>query len=399
MITRMLTKDTKINIPKLRFKEFGGEWEAEKLGSLTAKVGSGSTPRGGEKVYQDHGVVFIRSQNINNGQLELVNPTYISEKTNSEMKNTIVRPKDVLLNITGASLGRSCVVPSDFSIGNVNQHVCIIRVNDNNTPVFIHTYLGSYKGQKSLLQLQTGSGREGLNFQGVRALKIYVPGKEEQEKIAGFFTTVDEKITNLESKKTQFEKYKQGVMQAIFSQSIRFNKPDGTSYSDWEEEELGKLLDYEQPTKYIVNSTEYSNNYKTPVLTAGKTFILGYTDEKNNIFGDLPVIIFDDFTTASQFVTFPFKVKSSAMKILKAKKNENVRFIFEAMQQVEYEVGGHGRHWISVFSNMKISTPSADEQEKIAELLASLDNKFELINKELGKAKEFKKGLLQQMFV
>jgi len=395
----MLTKDTKINIPKLRFKEFGGEWEAEKLGSLTAKVGSGSTPRGGEKVYQDHGVVFIRSQNINNGQLELVNPTYISEKTNSEMKNTIVRPKDVLLNITGASLGRSCVVPSDFSIGNVNQHVCIIRVNDNNTPVFIHTYLGSYKGQKSLLQLQTGSGREGLNFQGVRALKIYVPGKEEQEKIAGFFTTVDEKITNLESKKTQFEKYKQGVMQAIFSQSIRFNKPDGTSYSDWEEEELGKLLDYEQPTKYIVNSTEYSNNYKTPVLTAGKTFILGYTDEKNNIFGDLPVIIFDDFTTASQFVTFPFKVKSSAMKILKAKKNENVRFIFEAMQQVEYEVGGHGRHWISVFSNMKISTPSADEQEKIAELLASLDNKFELINKELGKAKEFKKGLLQQMFV
>ena len=88
--------------------------------------------------------------------------------------------------------------------------------------------------------------------------------------------------------------------------------------AEWKEYTLGELLQYEQPTAYIVKSTDYNDNYKTPVLTAGKTFILGYTNERQGVYDELPVIIFDDFTTASQYVNFKFKVKSSAMKILKA---------------------------------------------------------------------------------
>jgi type I restriction enzyme S subunit len=187
-------------------------------------------------------------------------------------------------------------------------------------------------------------------------------------------------------------------MQAVFSQRIRFKDKNGKNYPDWEEKKLGELLNYEQPTKYIVRSTEYSNDFDTPVLTAGKSFILGYTNEIDNTFQELPVIIFDDFTTASQFVDFPFKVKSSAMKILKAKEKENIRFIFEAMQKIKYEVGGHGRHWISVFANMKIKIPSPEEQEKIAEFLTTLDDKINLINNQLEQTKLFKKSLLQRMF-
>ena len=136
--------------------------------------------------------------------------------------------------------------------------------------------------------------------------------------------------------------------------------------------ELGEVLHYEQPTKYIVSSVDYNNNFATPVLTAGKSFILGYTDEENGIFPQekLPVIIFDDFTTAIKFVDFPFKVKSSAMKILHADKSKaDIKFLFYAMQTIDFTVRKHKRHWISEYSKIKISLPSLVEQKQITDKL------------------------------
>jgi len=135
----------------------------------------------------------------------------------------------------------------------------------------------------------------------------------------------------------------------------------------WPMVELSEVLDYEQPTKYIVSSENYSNEYKIPVLTAGKSFILGYTNETNGIFEkDLPVIIFDDFTTAIKFVDFPFKVKSSAMKILHAKKEKaDIRFLFYMMQQIKFSSGTHKRYWISEYSKIKIPLPSVEVQREI----------------------------------
>ena len=162
------------------------------------------------------------------------------------------------------------------------------------------------------------------------------------------------------------------LAQKIFTQQLRFKDDNGNDFPDWEVKKLGECLDYIQPTKYLVSSTEYDNSYKTPVLTAGKTFILGYTNETNGIFeNNLPIIIFDDFTTATQFVDFPFKAKSSAMKILAATKGVHIKFIFEAMQFMNYEVGGHERHWISKFAPIEILIPSLDEQIKIANFLSS----------------------------
>ena len=115
------------------------------------------------------------------------------------------------------------------------------------------------------------------------------------------------------------------------------------------------LLDYIQPTEYIVASTEYDDNYKTPVLTAGKSFIKGYTNETHGIFDALPVIIFDDFTTATQFVNFPFKVKSSAMKILKPTSDlVNIKLAFYFMQTVHLKSETHKRYWISEYSKLPI---------------------------------------------
>ena len=117
----------------------------KKLGEVAEKINSGKTPLGGETVYTNEGILFIRSQNINNDKLELEIPVFIPEDINKGMKNSVVHPNDILLNITGASLGRSCVVPKEFNIGNVNQHVRIIRLNSEYDPLFIQPILSSTK--------------------------------------------------------------------------------------------------------------------------------------------------------------------------------------------------------------------------------------------------------------
>jgi len=142
----------------------------------------------------------------------------------------------------------------------------------------------------------------------------------------------------------------------------------------WEMVKLGDVLDYEQPTNYIVKSDLYDNKFKTPVLTAGKSFILGYTDETDGIFSKLPVIIFDDFTTVSKYVDFPFKVKSSAMKILKAKEGvADNRYMFYLLQTLNLDCEQHKRYWISKFAPFQIPLPPLPIQKRIAEILDAAD--------------------------
>jgi hypothetical protein len=147
----------------------------------------------------------------------------------------------------------------------------------------------------------------------------------------------------------------------------RYREVIDYSNTKWEMVELGEVLEYEQPTNYLVESVNYSDEYKTPVLTAGKSFLLGYTNEVNGIFptANLPVIIFDDFTTATKFVDFPFKVKSSAMKILKSKNNVNISYVFYMMQKINFDASQHKRYWISQYSKIQIPLPPLEIQEQI----------------------------------
>ena len=159
--------------------------------------------------------------------------------------------------------------------------------------------------------------------------------------------------------------------------------------TEWKTYELGTLLSYEQPTVYIVESTDYNDNYQTPVLTAGKSFIIGYTNETSGIYKSLPVIIFDDFTTSSQYVNFPFKVKSSAMKIL-SPNTELVlpKFIYYRMQVIQFDHSTHKRYWIQQYSKIKVSIPSIPEQERIVFKIEELFSKLDACVAELQTAKE-----------
>jgi type I restriction enzyme S subunit len=167
--------------------------------------------------------------------------------------------------------------------------------------------------------------------------------------------------------------------------------------TDWPIRRLGELLSYEQPGRYLVSSTDYLQAGGVPVLTAGKTFVLGYTSESWGVYRTLPVIIFDDFTTASKYVTFPFKAKSSAMKMLKARSGVNLRFVYERMQLINFPIADHKRRWITEFSKLEIPTPSLEEQQQIAGRIADCDDLIASLEGLIAKKRNIKQGLMQEL--
>jgi type I restriction enzyme S subunit len=219
------------------------------------------------------------------------------------------------------------------------------------------------------------------------------PSKKEQSAIASVLSDIDELIENLDKLIEKKKLIKQGAMQELLTGKRRLPMFSG----DWEVKRIGEVLEYEQPTKYIVKNTEYNKNASIPVLTAGKTFILGYTEEKNGVFKESPVIIFDDFTTENKYVDFAFKVKSSAMKILKLKNFScDLRFIYGKIQFIDLSLNSeHKRYWISEYQNIEINVPKLSEQQAIASVLSDMDAEIEALEQKKDKYKQIKQGAMQ----
>lgn len=194
--------------PHTRFKDSGIEWlgqvpegwEVKKLGFITKKIGSGKTPSGGAETYVDEGIMFLRSQNVYDEGLNLEDVVYIDEGTDADMATSRVQPKDILLNITGASLGRTCIVPDEFSRANVNQHVCIIRMSNLKHSVFISWLMKSAGIKAQIQNAQTGAAREGLNFEQITNLVFVLPLLSEQTAIATYLDRETAKIDRLVEK-------------------------------------------------------------------------------------------------------------------------------------------------------------------------------------------------------
>lgn len=413
----------RLNQPPLRFPEFTGEWEKKKLGDLLEfKNGINAS-----KEQYGKGVKFINVLDILNNNFITHDKIVGSVDVDKEILDKYpVNYGDILFqrsSETREEVGTASVYLDKHNTATFGGFVIRGRKISDYDPIFLNKLLKTDASRDSITSKSGGSTRYNVGQETLSSVKLLFPSLPEQTKIATFLTTVDEKLQALKKKKSLLEQYKKGVMQRLFlsesgfsglkdeqdyedtnpktqkSSKLRFKQDNGEEFPEWEVKKLGEVCDYEQPTNYLVSSTEYDDSFETPVVTAGKTFILGYTDETKGIFKDnLPVIIFDDFTTATQFVDFPFKAKSSAMKILKAKKNISIKFIYEAMQMIDYETGGHGRHWISVFAEMEIKLPSLPEQTRIANFLSALDEKINHTQEQISKVETWKKGLLQKMF-
>jgi len=398
------------NIPKLCFPKFKESWVNDKMGNLYSFKVTNSFST--ENLNYEEGTI----KNIHYGDI------HTKFQTLFDITKEIVPFINPDISIDRIAVDNYCnegdLILADASedLADVGKSIEVVNLNKEKVLSGLHRILarptleklsigfGGYlfKSNRVRTQIQKESqGSKVLSISSTRLsnISLVIPTKEEQKNIVEFFSSVDEKLQSLKKKKSLLEENKKGVMQKLFSKELRFKDDNGKEFSDWTNKKLGDCLDYQQPTNYLVTSTEYSDNHNTPVVTAGKTFILGYTDEVFGIFDSgLPVIIFDDFTTASQFVDFPFKAKSSAMKILKAKEKMAIKFMYEALQKINYETGAHGRHWISVFAEMEILVPNYREQIKISIFLSAIDKKPSAVNLEMLQTETWKTGLLQKLF-
>lgn len=366
--------------PKLRFPNFKETLSNSIIGEI-CKLTTGNKDTQ-NKIDDGKYPFFVRSQTI--------------ERINSYSHDG----EAILTSGDGVGVGKNY----HYINGKFDYHqrvYCLHSFKDNISGKFVYHYF-SENFLRRITRMNAKNSVDSVRREMIFDMPIFLPTYPEQTKIANFLSSVDEKINLLKEKKILLEEYKKGITQKIFSQDIRFKDDYGNDFEDWIDIELGDILDYIQPTKYIVKSTDYNDEFITPVLTAGKTFILGYTDETDNIFTKkLPVIIFDDFTTANKFVDFPFKVKSSAMKILVCNRDDvNIKYIYEFIQTLNFSSGDeHKRYWISEYSKCEIQLPCFEEQTKIANFLSAIDEKIELVSTQIEDTQEYKKGLLQKMFI
>lgn len=387
-------------VPTLRFGGFKDDWSSVPLENVL-ELKSGYIFK--SETYVEGGryrVVTIA--NVQDGWMSFERVSTVDELPENIRDFQVLQRGDILISLTG-NVGRVCLVDTDDCL--LNQRVGKLVPKSNVNKDLLYQVLRNEEFLSTMVEQAQGGAQDNLSSKDVLGYKVALPTLPEQQKIAAFLGAVDRKIQQLKRKQALLVQYKKGVVQQLFSQELRFKirtkAGELVEPPEWEEKRLGDVLNYEQPTKYIVQSTEYSDVYPTPVLTAGKTFILGYTDETNGIHrSDQPVIIFDDFTTANKFVDFPFKVKSSAMKILSCDpQNASIKFVYEAMQQIDYVVGDHKRHWISIFEDIEIPFPCLQEQSRIAGFLMAMDAKVAGVAQAVAAAQRWKKGLLQQMFV
>ncbi len=382
-------------LPKKRFKKFIGkeEWKKYELGQL----GNVAMNR---RIFKD--------QTTNKGEIPFYKigtfggepDAFISRELFEKYKIKYPYPKigDILISASG-SIGRTIEYKGKDEYFQDSNIVWL-----NHDERLINSFL------KQFYEIVNWQGIEGstikrLYNKNILLTEISLPTTKEQTQIGEFFKKLDTLIQTQQKKLEKTKTLKSAYLAEMFpcdgelKPKLRF---DGFC-SDWQLKELVELLKYEQPTKYIVTNVDYNDNYKIPVLTAGQSFILGYTNDSKNIYKantQQPVIIFDDFTTSSHYVDFPFKVKSSAIKILTLKNCINdFYFVFYLLKNINYLPQNHERHWISKFSKFKVFVSGDIEQKKIGNFFKLLDKKIALEQRKLEKLNNIKQAYLNEMFV
>ena len=373
-----------LNVPALRFLEFSGEWKTVKIGTITTKVGSGVTPRGGETVYRSQGHPFVRSQNVGWGRLLLNDIAYIDEETHKKQLNTALELNDILLNITGASIGRCAVVNKMIVNGNVNQHVCIIRSNEAVDPEFLCNYLLSNYGQKQIDSFQAGGNRQGLNFEQIKSIRISIPTLDEQKYIAKLLFAINQRI---ETQNKIIEKLK-SLIKGITILLTTKGEPNTT---------IAQCLECHSSTLQE-SDVSHSGLYKV----FGANGLIGYTDMPQ-MNGDAILIIKDGSGVGTtSYAQGEFSVIGT-LNYLTAISNYDLRYLYFVLSVFNfqsYKTGMAIPHiYFKDYGNAKIYCPPLSEQKRIANVLGKLESKLYLEQNILASFNLQKRYLLGQMFI
>jgi len=369
------------------------DWETVPLAQLSAFITKGATPTTYGYKWEESGILFLRSECVSAEGLDLVQSMHISSPAHEALRRSAVHDGDILITITGY-VGR-VVLLKGLGSANINQHIARIRIVAHGVDAgYVYQFLSQRRVRRTFESITTGQAYPQISLLQVRAATVALPREPEQRAIAEALADVDELLGALEALIAKKRAIKQGAMQQLLTGKTRL---PGFSV-EWERKRIGDLLNYERPDRYIVHSAEYTDVGDVPVLTANKTFVLGYTDESFGVCQDLPVIIFDDFTTDSKYVTGPFKVKSSAIKLLRARHDRvSLRFVFERMQLIRFPLGDHKRYYISEYQNVELLAPDCDEQLAIASILSGMDAEISALERRRDKTRAIKQGMMQQL--
>jgi type I restriction enzyme S subunit len=369
------------------------EWVEKKLEEIAdVKTGPfGSTLHASD--YVKSGTPIITVEHLGECSITRQNLPLVSNKDKQRLNAYVLQEGDIIFSRVG-SVDRNAYVSIHESGWLFSGRLLRIRsIAEDLDTKYLGYYFKSESVKAEIRNIAVGQTMASLNTRLLNTFEILLPPLPEQHAIAEVLSDMDGYIASLETLIAKKKAIKQGAMQELLTGKRRLPGFEGV----WECFELGDLLDYEQPTEYIVCSTKYTLS-GTPVLTAGKSFILGHTIEREGIYSKYPVILFDDFLTISRYIDFPFKVKSSAVKLLKNKReHDSLKLIYELMQMIKFTIVDHQRHWISQYSKIQLRLPLPKEQFAIAAVLSDMDAEIEVLTAKLNKAKLIKQGMMQEL--
>ena len=377
-----------LNVPHLRFPEFSGEWYSYPLTDFMS-FKNGMNP---DAKRFGHGTKFISVMDILNNQfIRYDNIRASVEVIAGDIETYGVNYGDILFQRSSETLedvGQANVY-LDSKPAVFGGFVIRGKSKGNYHPMFFRYLLASPTARKRIIVKGAGAQHFNIGQDGLSKVYLDIPSIQEQEKIAKLLECIDDRIATQNKIIERYESLIRGLRNEIFGKlrkNVGFNAM------------IGDVLNYEQPQSYIVEDTEYLDK-GTPVLTANKAFVLGYTSETEGIYDKGDCIIFDDFTLDCKYVDFPFKVKSSAIKILTAENKELLRYTFEFLKYLDLSTDEHKRHYIAETQNQEFILPTIQIVRTIAHTFSILSLRMETVVKQRLLFEKQKHYLLRQMFI
>ena len=385
MMTMADNKDKKVlNVPALRFPEFNGEWITRPIKDIADFIGGG-TPSSANEAYWQGTIPWVSSSDIVEDNInDITISRYITEEAISNSATKLCSAP-VILIVSRVGVGK--VALSSKAIC-TSQDFCNL-INIKVHPTFLAYSLSQIMKRKSI-EVQ-GTSIKGITSLEIQKIILHIPSLQEQHKISDLFQLIDKRIAVQSKIIEKLETLIKGIRHKVFKQ---LRKDFGFNST------IGDILSFEQPQRYIVSSAEYSNDDTfIPVLTANKAFILGYTTETDGIYDKGDCIIIDDFTLDCKYVSFPFKVKSSAIKILTANNKFILRYTYEYLKSLELSTEEHKRHYITEIQPYSCVLPDENTLKTIALVFENLA--YKLSNEQslaliLNKQRQY---LLSKMFI
>ena len=410
-----------VNIPQLRFPEFSGAWEEKKLGEVV-RYTKGFAFKSND--YVDSGVRIIRVSDLGAESIKKDNKSiYLSSVNEHLYDKWKIRKNNIVITTVGSNpdliesaVGRGIFIINDNE-GLLNQNMLKLENSSQLNNKFVHCFINSPKYIHHIKAIKRGNANQAnITVKELLDFKLSITTKPEQQKIAAFLTAIDNKIEQLSKKQELLDSWKKGLMQQIFSQAIRFKADDGSDFPDWEEKKLGDVAEIvgggtpptavekywngniqwftptEIKSKYIVNSkrtiTQVGLDTSSAKLLPKGTLLFS----SRATVGEVGIAV-QECTTNQGFQSFIVNKNNEPEFLYNWIIKNKKEFIRRASGSTFLEIGK------SEIKKIKLHIPALPEQTKIASFLSSIDSKIEQVGKQLDESKQFKKALLQQMFV